>query len=105
MHMNIPYPSHAAMTPSSFTDPPGWALAHSDTDIRDDEQAPTSLWKAGARGEAFSLLRFPVGAPPGDYALWAVVYWWQTPTERLPVTSSAGLSLGDHALIATVTVR
>lgn len=56
------------------SDPPGWVLARSDTDIRDDEQAPTSLWKAGARGEAFSLLRFPAGAPPGDYALRTILF-------------------------------
>ncbi len=56
------------------TDPPGWVLARSDTDIRSDEQAPTSLWTAGERGEAFSLLRFPTGAPPGEYALQAIVF-------------------------------
>jgi len=56
------------------SDPPGWVLARSDSDIRDDEQAPTSLWEAGARGEAFSLLRFPAGAPPGEYALQAILF-------------------------------
>ncbi len=56
------------------SDPPGWVLARSDSDIRDDEQAPTSLWEEGARGGAFSLLRFPAGAPPGDYELQAIVF-------------------------------
>jgi hypothetical protein len=56
------------------SDPPGWVLARSDSDIRSDEQAPTSLWAAGARGEAFSLLRFPAGAPPGDYVLQTILF-------------------------------
>ena len=64
-----------------------------------------SGWSPGALMRDNHGLELPASLPPGDYALWAVVYWWQTPTERLPVTSSAGLSLGDHALIATVTVR
>ncbi len=67
--------------------------------------APMSGWSPGALMRDNHGLELPASLPPGDYALWAVVYWWQTPTERLPVTSSAGLSLGDHALIATVTVR
>ncbi len=67
--------------------------------------APMSGWSPGALIRDNHGLELPAGLPPGEYALWAVVYWWQTPGERLPVTSSAGLSLGDHALIATLTGR
>ncbi len=67
--------------------------------------APMSGWSSGALIRDNHGLALPASMPPGDYALWAVVYWWQTPNERLPVTSSAGVSLGDHALIATLTVR
>jgi hypothetical protein len=55
-------------------DPPRWALARSDTDIRNDEQLPTSQWETGDRGESFSLLRFPAGTPPGDYTVQISVY-------------------------------
>ncbi|MEB2286748.1 MAG: hypothetical protein OZ934_01410 [Anaerolineae bacterium] len=67
--------------------------------------APMSGWSPGALIRDNHALELPAGLPPGDYELWAVVYWWQTPDERLPVSSSAGVSLGDHALIATLTVR
>lgn len=56
------------------TRPPGWTIARSDTDIRRDDQVPTSAWDAGERGQAFSLLPFPAGAPPGDYVLQLTVY-------------------------------
>jgi hypothetical protein len=56
------------------TRPPAWIVAQSDTDIRRDDQAPTSRWKPGQRGSAFSLLRFPNGAPPGDYTLQVGIY-------------------------------
>ncbi|MBN2304940.1 MAG: hypothetical protein JXQ72_10705 [Anaerolineae bacterium] len=55
-------------------DPPGWTVARSDTDIRRDDQAPTSDWRVDQTGDAFSLLRFPAGAPPGDYVLDIGVY-------------------------------
>jgi hypothetical protein len=56
------------------TAPPGWTIARSDSDIRADDQAPTSQWKAGQRGDAFSLLRFPNGTPPGDYTMQMIVF-------------------------------
>jgi hypothetical protein len=56
------------------TDPPGWVIAQSDTDIRRDDQAPTSDWNTGQQGDAFSLLHFPAGTPPGDYMLQVTVY-------------------------------
>ncbi|MCC6799068.1 MAG: hypothetical protein IT325_03060, partial [Anaerolineae bacterium] len=55
-------------------DPPGWTLARSDSDIRLDDQAPTSGWDAGERGAAFSLLSLPAGTPPGEYTVTLAVY-------------------------------
>lgn len=56
------------------TDPPGWIMARSDTDIRSAEQVPASDWTPGERGAGFSLLRFPPGTPPGDYAVQVIVF-------------------------------
>jgi hypothetical protein len=56
------------------TTPPGWVIASSNTDIRADDQTPTSMWDAGDRGEGFSLLRFPDGSPPGAYDIQLVVF-------------------------------
>jgi len=56
------------------TNPPNWIIARSDSDVRQDDQAPTSTWGAGQQGDAFSLLRFPAGAPPGDYTLQLGIY-------------------------------
>ena len=56
------------------TDPPGWIIARSDTDIRSDDQLPTSQWNRGDQGDGFSLLRFPDGTPPGDYTVQLGVY-------------------------------
>ncbi|MBN1201821.1 MAG: glycosyltransferase family 39 protein [Anaerolineae bacterium] len=56
------------------TDPPGWIIARSDTDIRADDQALTAQWDANDRGDAFSLLRFPAGTPPGEYTVQIGVY-------------------------------
>ena len=41
----------------------------------------------------------------GEYELWAAVYWWQAPNQRLPVTSADGKPLGDHAVLGTVTIK
>jgi hypothetical protein len=56
------------------TAPPGWTIARSDSDIRANDQSPTSLWKAGQQGDAFSLLRFPNGTPPGIYTMQMIVF-------------------------------
>jgi hypothetical protein len=55
-------------------DPPGWVIARSDTDIRQDDQAPTSEWNPGDQGQAFSLLRLPDGTPPKAYTVQVRVY-------------------------------
>lgn len=84
-------------------DPPGWTLARSDSDIRDDEQVPTSSWEAGHRGEAFSLLRFPAGAPPGEYAVQTVLF----SAEHLDGADRLvnGVPAGRTLALATVTLR
>ncbi|MBN1562202.1 MAG: hypothetical protein JXA10_00055 [Anaerolineae bacterium] len=56
------------------TDPPGWIIARSDTDIRADDQTPTSMWEPGDQGMGYSLLRFPTGAPPVEYVIQLVVF-------------------------------
>ncbi|MBI5957858.1 MAG: hypothetical protein HY866_03925, partial [Chloroflexi bacterium] len=60
-------------------DPPGWIIARSDTDIRRDDQAPTSQWETGDQGSAFSLLRFPDGAPPHRYTVQVGLYSRENP--------------------------
>ena len=60
-------------------DPRGWLLARSDTDIRRDDQVPTSGWSAGQQGEAYSLLLFPDGTPPRDYRVQIVAFSGQQP--------------------------
>lgn len=55
-------------------DPPGWELLRTDTDIRNDIQEPTSGWVSGDQGAAYSLLRLPDGAPPGEYKVQIVVF-------------------------------
>jgi hypothetical protein len=61
------------------TDPAGWVIARSDGDIRRDDQAASSEWERGDRGEGYSLLRLPPGTQPGDYALQLNVYSAQEP--------------------------
>jgi len=56
------------------TNPPGWVVARSDTDIRTAGQVPTSDWAPGDQGAGFSLLRYPQGAPPGEYAVQVIVF-------------------------------
>ncbi|GIV80929.1 MAG: hypothetical protein KatS3mg051_0283 [Anaerolineae bacterium] len=67
--------------------------------------APMSTWKPGALIRDNHGVALPADLPTGDYELWLAVYWWQTPGDRLPVTDSAGVSLGDHAVLARITVR
>jgi hypothetical protein len=67
--------------------------------------APMSTWAPGALIRDNHGVALPADLSPGDYELWLVVYWWQTPAERLPVTDSSGSSLGDHVVLATITVR
>lgn len=84
-------------------DPPGWTLARSDSDIRDDEQVPTSAWKAGQTGEAFSLLRFPAGTPPGEYTVQTVLF----SAEHLHGADRLvnGVPAGRALALATVALR
>ncbi len=65
----------------------------------------TSTWRVGALQRDNHALELPPNLPPGDYALWVVLYWWQAPTERLPVTGADGQALGDHALLGTLHVQ
>ncbi len=66
---------------------------------------PTQGWRPGSLHRDNHGLQLPTNLPPGTYELWAAVYWWQEPDQRLPVTDSDGVSLGDHAALATITIR
>ncbi|MBN1203280.1 MAG: hypothetical protein JXJ20_15640 [Anaerolineae bacterium] len=65
----------------------------------------TQSWRPGSYHRDNHGMQLPAAVPPGDYALWAVIYWWQTPGDRLPVTDANGDPLGDHAVLATVTIE
>ena len=65
----------------------------------------TSTWRVGTLQRDNHALALPMDLPTGDYELWAVLYWWQEPTARLPVSGTDGRSLGDHALLGTLHVR
>ncbi|NDJ76755.1 MAG: hypothetical protein GYB65_10895 [Chloroflexi bacterium] len=74
----------------------GWAITSSDTDIRADDQAPTSDWEAGGTGSAFSVLRLPAGTPPGAYDVSIRVYSSDTPDGLVRLVDgipTGGLSL------------
>lgn len=83
------------------TDPPGWVVARSDTDVRQPDQSPTSGWEAGETGQAYSLLRLPAGAPPQEYRVQLSVYAASDPhgLDRL----IDGVPSGKSLMLATVT--
>jgi hypothetical protein len=81
-------------------EPSGWIIARNDTDIRRDDQAPTSDWDVGDHGDAFSLLRFPAGAPPVDYSLETRVYSHSTPNGLNPLVN--GAPSGQPGILATI---
>jgi hypothetical protein len=68
---------------------------------------PTTTWRAGSLHRDNHGLLLPSALPPGEYELWAALYWWQPPdrTERLPVIGANGQALGDHVVLATVIVK
>lgn len=65
---------------------------------------PTSTWRAGSLHRDNHAIPIAPDAPPGTYALWAVVYDWRTPGVRLPVTGADGAS-SDHALLGEITIE
>ncbi len=76
-HWELPQPTQENWRVSGRVltlDPPGWIIARSDTDIRSDDQTPTSMWESGGQGVGYSLLQFPPGAPPVDYTIQMVVF-------------------------------
>ena len=64
----------------------------------------TSSWRAGSLHRDNHGLQLPDDLAPGTYELWAVLYWWEMPAERLPVIDSNGDPLGDHAMLTTITI-
>ena len=65
----------------------------------------TSTWVPGTLYRDNHGVVLPEGIPPGAYELWVALYFWQAPNDRLPVTDAAGHTLGDHVLLATITVE
>jgi hypothetical protein len=66
---------------------------------------PTQSWRPGSLHRDNHGLQLPAKLPPGEYELWAAVYWWQEPDQRLPVTGPDGDPLDDHAVLATISIR
>ncbi len=73
----------------------GWEIARGDADMRSVEQVPTSDLEPGDQAEAFVLLEFPEGSPPGQYAVRLGVYSAGQPSglDRLVNGVPAGRSL------------
>lgn len=67
--------------------------------------SPTSGWQPGDMIRDNHGLMIPGQLAPGRYELWVVVYWWQEPGVRLPVSGPVGVAAGDHALLTTITVE
>jgi len=65
----------------------------------------TSTWAPGLSIRDNHGIALPDHLAPGRYHLWLAVYWWQAPEQRLPVTNAQGDSLGDHAVLATITIE
>jgi hypothetical protein len=51
---------------------------------------PTQDWRPGSLHRDNHGVQLPAHLPPGEYELWAAVYWWQTPEQRLPVIGADG---------------
>jgi hypothetical protein len=64
----------------------------------------TQTWRVGSYHRDNHGIALPDNLPPGQYELWAAVYWWQEPENRLAVADSGGELIGDHAVLATITV-
>jgi hypothetical protein len=64
----------------------------------------THTWLPGSLHRDNHGLALPPTLPAGEYDLWAVVYWWQSPADRLPVTGADGTAASDHAVLATIVV-
>jgi hypothetical protein len=65
----------------------------------------TQNWRPGSYHRDNHGIQLPAVLPPGEYELWAVVYWWQIPAERLPVMNAAGKLVGDHITLTKVVIR
>ncbi len=66
---------------------------------------PTQDWRPRSLHRDNHGVQLPAHLPPGEYELWAAVYWWQAPEQRLPVIGADGKPLGDHAVLGTVTIQ
>jgi hypothetical protein len=65
----------------------------------------TQSWRPGSLHRDNHGLQLPDTLPPGEYELWVVLYWWEAPADRLPVTDVEGRAVGDHAVLTTIIVN
>ncbi|MBN2304480.1 MAG: hypothetical protein JXQ72_08395 [Anaerolineae bacterium] len=65
----------------------------------------TQNWRPGSLHRDNHGLQLPDTLPPGEYELWLALYWWQAPTNRLPVSDADGNSIGDHVVLTRVTIE
>ena len=66
---------------------------------------PMTTWRPGSLHRDNHGVQLPDSLPPGEYELWAVLYYWETPNDRLPATNAIGESIGDHVVLNTITVQ
>ncbi len=66
---------------------------------------PTQAWTIHSLHRDNHGLALPRSLAPGTYELWIAVYWWQAPSDRLPVTRADGTPLGDHVVVSTIVVE
>jgi hypothetical protein len=64
----------------------------------------THNWRPSSYHRDNHGIQLSTTLPPGEYALWAVVYWWQEPAERLPVMTDAGELVGDYIVLTRVVI-
>ncbi len=65
---------------------------------------PTDLWQAGEQIVDRYDIPLDFTAPPGEYVLEIGLYEWPA-NQRLAVADSAGRALGDHLILARITVK
>jgi mannosyltransferase len=86
-----------------LTDADGSPWAQDDSALEHDGHS-TSTWGVGQLAKQEYYLELPSDAPPGDYAVQAGVYYWET-GERLPAWDEDGQRLpSDTILLDRITI-
>lgn len=87
-----------------LVDPRGPTVIAQHDSYPDHWFSPTSTWQPGGLYRDNRAIQVPEDAPPGEYEVWLALYWWQAPADRLRVTDADGTLIGDHVVLARVTV-